>query len=93
MDEGDWGSRESPVGRRWMKGLPGINRIQGHPADKEHEYNDNQHADHTPLGHEFGLRRVAARTVHLGRGEGGHLQGVRSLYYLNVAAITRINAR
>lgn len=68
MNEGDWGSRESPVGRRWMEGLPGINRIQGHPADEEHGHNDNQHADHAPFGHEFALRGVAARTVHLGRG-------------------------
>lgn len=82
-------------GRKVIKSPPCVGAVQWHPAEKEQDYNDHQHADDSLLGLKLGLRCVAAWPVCLERlarrSHGGHLHRVWTLD-INVAAITVITA-
>ena len=71
VDEGDGRSGEGSGGRPQVKGLPGVGRVQRHPADEEERHDHHQHADDSPLGLQLGLGGVAARALRLGLGGAG----------------------
>jgi len=101
VDEGDGGSRESSGGRLQVEGLPGVGRVQGHPADEEERHDHHQHADDALLGLQLGVRGAAGLLLLLllllgllGLGEGGELQGGGGLFgHLGVAAVVLVVGR
>lgn len=66
MDESDGSPRQGVFGRRVVKSTPGVGTVDWHPAEKEQDNNDHQHADDSLLGLKLGLGRVAARSLSLG---------------------------
>lgn len=83
VDESDGRPGERLFGRDIIKSPPGVGTVQRHPADKEKDYNDHQHADHSLLGFQLGFGCVAAWLFAPGRparpNNGGHFHGVRPL--------------
>lgn len=93
VNERDGGPREDSKCGLLVEGLPGVGDVDGHPAYEEHGHNDNQHADDSLLGHEFGLRIVGPCPVYLAAVAGsqcGHLHGVAAFVHLDVAAVTLV---
>lgn len=94
VDERDGCSWEGFGDRLHVKGFPGIDCEQRHPADEEECYDHHQHADDAPLSLQLSLGGVAAGALSLdlhgarwGR-EGGKLHRRGGLFgYLDVAAI------
>lgn len=80
------------LGRDVIKSPPGVSTVQWHPAEKEQDNNDHQHADYSLLGLQLGLRRVAAWPFCLdcsaGCSHGGHLYRVWPLGNINIATIS-----
>ena len=73
-DEGDGGPREAALGRRGVKGPPGVGAEDGHPTQEEEEHDDHQHADDTLLGRETGRGAAAPDAVDHLPGPPGPLQ-------------------
>lgn len=96
MDESDWGPWEETLGWVVIESSPGVGTVQGHPAEKEQDDYDHQHADDSLLGLQFGLRRVAARPFRLDCParcrHSGHLHRVWPLDDINIAAVSIITA-
>lgn len=98
MDESDRSPRERLFGRDVIKSPPGVGTVQRHPAEKEQDNNDHQHADHSLLGLQLGLRCVAPWLLALehpaaGPGDGGHFHGVRPLGNVATVSVVAVGGR
>ena len=94
MDESDGSACEGMFGRDVIERSPGVDTVQRHPAEKEKDNNDHQHADDSLLGLQLGFRGVAAWSFGLvcldSCSHGGHLHRVWPLDDINVATISII---
>lgn len=83
MDESDGCPRKRLFGRDIVESPPGVDTVQRHPAEKEQDYDDHQHPDHSLLGLQLGFRCVAAWLFSPERparsSNAGHFHGVRPL--------------
>lgn len=92
MDKSDGRPGEGMFGRDVIESPPSVGTVQWHPAEKEQDNDDHQHADYSLLGLQLGLRRVAAWSFcpdcPAGCSHGGHLHRVWPLD--DIAAISII---
>ncbi len=96
MNKSDGCPWEGVFGRHVIESPPGVGTVQRHPAEKEKNDNDHQHADYSLLGLQLGLRCVAAQSLCLccsfGSGHGGHFHRGWPLHDINVATISIVAA-
>lgn len=92
VDESDGCPRERLFGRDIIESPPGVDTVQRHPAEKEQDYDDHQHPDHSLLGLQLGFRCVASWLFPperpAGPSNGGHFHGVWPLG--DIAAVSVI---
>lgn len=96
VDESDGRPWEGPFGGDVVESPPGVGNVQRHPAEKEQDNDDHQHADDPLLGLQLGLGRVAARPLRLdgptGRSRGGHLHRMWPRDDVDVATVSVVAA-
>lgn len=96
LNKGDGSSGKSILGWLLIESLPGVGRVQRHPAYEEHGNYNDQHSYHSFLSNELGLWGVAPWTVCLDGAWGGQSRKFHSrglLWDLDVTSITLIVAR
>lgn len=94
MDKRNGRTGEGMFGRGVIKSPPGVGTVQWHPAKKEQDNNDHQHADHSLLGLQLSLRCVAAWSFcpdsPAGCSHGGHLHRAWLLGDINITTVSII---